>query len=83
MVTLDGDVALEDRSPNSSRQSLCRMMTSPPFLHVRACSTVKVAPHPSHTLGRFFGVSPSLSRAASRNSSRSSSGAVSTAGPHC
>ena len=42
VVTLDGDVALEARSPNLPRQSS-------PFLHVRACSTVKVAPHTRRT----------------------------------
>jgi hypothetical protein len=43
---------------NSSRISLWREITRPPFLQQRACCRVKGASHPSHFCGRSGGTSP-------------------------
>ena len=52
----------------SSQSSLCRRITSPPLVHLRACLIVKGASQPSQVSGRLGGVSPYRRCKASRNS---------------
>ena len=49
--TRQGESAAPHRCLHSSATSSCRICTSPPVLHDRACSTVILAPQPSQAAG--------------------------------
>ena len=56
--TDEGLSAKAERVASSWFISSCRWMMRPPALHWDACSTEKVAPHPSHLDGRLARVRP-------------------------
>ena len=80
LTVWDSGSSVTAQGLRASAQSWChlparsswRWRINPPFLHCRACSTVKQSLHPSQRVGRCCGSSPQRRSKLSRNSSAES-----------